>query len=115
MWVDGAADGPWLSDKPLLISVTGLVGSQNLGWGTVGANWGGLNTPCTGNGVGASILAYVNGVQAVDISLSKTGQPDYETWVTTENTATFLVPAGQPFSIQSNNTCSQFRGVIWAL
>ncbi len=115
MWVDGTANGPWLADKPLLISVTGLVGSKNQGWGTVGANWGGLDTNCTGNGVGASILAYVNGVQAVDISLSKTGQPDYQTWVVTENTATFLVPAGQPFNIQSNNTCSQFRGVIWAL
>ena len=115
MWVDGTANGPWLADKPLVISVTGLVGSKNQGWGTVGANWGGLDTNCTGNGVGASILAYVNGVQAVDISLSKTGQPDYQTWVVTENTATFLVPAGQPFNIQSNNTCSQFRGVIWAL
>ena len=102
-----------LPSKPLLISVTGLVGSEN--GGEQGANWGGLSTTCTGNGVGASILAYVNSTQVADISITKTGQPDYQTWVVSENTATFVVPAGQSFSIQANNTCGQFRGVIWAL
>ena len=113
MTVDGQGSGPGLPDKPLLISVTGLVGSEN--GGSHGANWGGLNTPCTNNGVGASILAYVNGAQVADISLTKTGQPDYITWVTTENTATFMVPAGQSFSIQANSSCAQFRGVVWEL
>ena len=113
MTVDGSANGPTLQDKPLLISITGLVGSEN--GGPHGANWGGLNTTCTNNGVGASILAYVNGVQVADISLTKTGQPDYITWVATENNATFVVPAGQSFSIQANSTCAQFKGVVWAL
>jgi hypothetical protein len=115
MAVDGTNNGPYLTDRPLLISVTGLVGSKNPSIVTNGANWGGLSTPCNANGVGASILAYVDGVQVADISLTKTGQPDYQTWVTTENTATFLVPAGQTFNIESNNSCSQFQGVIWAL
>jgi hypothetical protein len=113
MNVDGAGSGLFLPSKPLLISVTGLVGSEN--GGEQGANWGGLTTTCTGNGVGASILAYVNTTQVADISITKTGQPDYQTWVVSENTATFVVPAGQSFSIQANNTCGQFRGVIWAL
>ena len=113
MNVDGSGSGLLLPSKPLLISVTGLVGSEN--GGEQGANWGGLSTTCTGNGVGASILAYVNSTQVADISITKTGQPDYQTWVVSENTATFVVPAGQSFSIQANNTCGQFRGVIWAL
>ncbi len=113
MTVDGQGSGPTLPYKALLISVTGLVGSQN--GGGQGANWGGLSTPCGGNGVGASILAYVGPTQVADISLTKTGQPDYQTWVVTENTATFVVPAGQSFSIQANSNCAQFRGVVWAL
>ena len=113
MTVDGQGSGPGLPNAPLLISITGLVGSQN--GGGQGANWGGLTTPCGGNGVGASILAYVNGVQVADISLTKTGQPDYQTWVTTENNASFVVPAGSSFSIQANSTCAQFRGVVWSL
>ncbi len=113
MTVDGQGSGPTLPYKALLISVTGLVGSQN--GGGQGANWGGLSTPCGGNGVGASILAYVGPTQVADISLTKTGQPDYQTWVVTENTATFVVPAGQSFSIRANSNCAQFRGVVWAL
>ena len=113
MTVDGSGSGLLLPNKPLLISVTGLVGSEN--GGEQGANWGGLTTTCTGNGVGASILAYVGPAQVADISITKTGQPDYQTWVVTENTATFVVPAGQSFSIQANNNCGQFRGVVWAL
>lgn len=113
--VDGYGSGPALPNAPLLVSITGLVGSQN--GGGQGANWGGLTTPCGGNGgaVGASILAYVNGVQVADISLTKTGQPDYQAWVTTVNNASFVVPAGSSFSIQANSTCAQFRGVIWSL
>ena len=115
MTVDGYGSGPALPNAPLLISITGLVGSQN--GGGQGANWGGLTTPCGGNGgaVGASILAYVNGVQVADISLTKTGSPDYQTWVTAVNNASFVVPAGSSFSIQANSTCAQFRGVIWSL
>lgn len=95
------------------VHMVGLVGSQN--GGGQRANWGGLNTPCTGNGVGASILAYVDGTQVADISLTRTGQPDDQTWVVSENTATFVVSAGESFSIQANTNCAQFRGVVWAL
>ncbi|MHB1539706.1 MAG: hypothetical protein ACYCV6_01530 [Steroidobacteraceae bacterium] len=115
MFVDGQRSSLKLPPQALLISVTGLVGSTPGGNGnTQGANWGGLTTPCANNGVGASILAHVGSTQVADISLTKTGQPDYITWVTTENTATFVVPAGQSFSIQANSTCAQFKGVVWA-
>jgi len=114
MTVDGQGGGPGLPDRPLLISVTGLVGSSHND-NSLGANWGNLNAPCTSNGVGASILAYSGGALVADISITKTGQPDYVTWVATENTATFVVPAGQSFSIQANSSCAQFEGQIWAM
>lgn len=110
-WSCSAGACPGLPGKRLLVIVTGLVGSQN--GGGQGANWDGLNTPCTGNGVGASLLIYVDGQVVNDLSLTKTGQPDYQTWVTTVNSATFMVPAGGNFSIQANSNCVQFKGTIW--
>ena len=117
MTIDGQNNGPILSNQAYLISITGLVGSYNsaLSNPTEGANWNGLTTSCTTNGVGASILAYVNGNAVADISITKTGQPDYSTWVVTENSATFVVPAGDSFSIDANNTCGEFEGSIWTI
>jgi hypothetical protein len=103
--------GPTLPNTRLLVIVTALVGSQN--GGSQGANWDGLNTPCTGNGVGASLLITVDGQNVADLSLTKTGQPDYQTWVATENTTSFMVPAGGDFNIQANNSCVQFKGTLW--
>ena len=118
MTVDGQPGGPTLSNQAYLISITGLVGSVNAALGgneSQGADWNGLGTTCTNNGVGASILAYVNGNVVADISITKTGQPDYKTWVVSENSATFVVPAGSSFSIQANNTCGEFEGSIWTI
>lgn len=110
--VGGAGNGMYLPGARLLVIVTGIVGGST---NAEGANWGGLNEPCNNQQVGSSILSYVNGIIVGDIALSKTPSANYSTNVTTENTTSFMVPAGSSFSIQLNSGCGEFKGTIWEM